>query len=205
MDKSLNQEEEPDFDWLAHLYARNNAFNHPSELHGLLIGHLIGGVSFSDDVWFQTVCEHMGLERIDDAILQPNTRDYLQQIKENNEKNINSLAMVFQLLLPDDSYSLSERVEGIGSWARGFLEGVALSTGNDLASKGNVVQELLRDFVNISQIDNHVSVGEKSESEFMEVCEYVRIGVITLYEELKETDSDNQTDTLGFTDSHTLH
>jgi uncharacterized protein YgfB (UPF0149 family) len=191
MSESHFEFEESDFDWLANLYARNNGFNHPSELQGLLVGHLSAGGRYTQDEWFHIVCDHMGLESPEEAVLQPNTLDHLQEIYHQNEARLNSSEMDVELLLPSDSFELSQRLEGLGAWARGFLEGVALCAGEGLAQADADIQELIRDFVNISQIAYHKEdegAEGSMEVEFMEVCEYVRVGVMTIFDEFNEPD-----------------
>ncbi len=207
MTKSSFELDENDFDWLANLYARNNAFNHPSELHGLLIGHLAGGGRYAEEDWFMAVCEHMGLESHEEAVLQPNTRDYLQKMNVDNDESLSSLSMSMQLLLPGDSFELSQRVEGLGCWVRGFLEGLALYAGEELTTADSDIQELIRDFVNISQIEYQQGEDDDMESEFIEVSEYVRMGVITIYEHFNDLGLNGEPENIGekVPPKHLLH
>lgn len=185
-----------DFDWLANVYNSHNAINHPSELHGLLFGALSGGVRMSADEWMTLVMDHMGIEELDTSRqtnLNQDLIDFYQKVSESVEKDSSAL----KLLLPDDDYALSERLESLALWVRGFLEGLAISAQGALSKVDEELQEILRDFVEISQLDARVSDSEEGEREFFEICEYVRIGVLNLYAEfnqLPEVESNNEDD-----------
>lgn len=171
------------FDWLANIYNSHGAINHPSELHGLMLGELVGGLTRTAADWLQQVYHHMGVEALDAERYANVTEDLLgfyQQTRESIDKD----SSAFSLLLPDDDYALSERIDSLVAWVSGFLEGVAVSASERLQKVGEDLQEILRDFVEICQLDSRVGQEEASEKEFFEILEYVRIGVLNLYAEL---------------------
>ena len=53
------------FDWLANVYNAQGAINHPSELHGIMLGYASGGQRYSREEWLKQVLDHMGLEAFD--------------------------------------------------------------------------------------------------------------------------------------------
>ena len=173
------------FDWLANIYNRHGAINHPSELHGLMMGEIVGNLRRTAADWLQQVYEHMGVEALDEQRYTNATEDLLafyQQTMESIDKDSSS----FSLLLPDDDYALSERIDSLVLWVRGFLEGIAISASERLQRLDQELQEILRDFVEICQLDSRVEPDEAGEKEFVEILEYVRIGVLNLYAELNE-------------------
>ena len=173
------------FDWLANIYNRHGAINHPSELHGLMMGEIVGNLRRTAADWLQQVYEHMGVEALDEQRYANATEDLLafyQQTMESIDKDSSS----FSLLLPDDDYALSERIDSLVLWVRGFLEGIAISASERLQRLDQELQEILRDFVEICQLDSRVEPDEAGEKEFVEILEYVRIGVLNLYAELNE-------------------
>lgn len=194
----FNVEQESDFDWLANFYASQGAINHPCELHGLLIGRLSGGERLNADEWLRLVVEHMGLEQLVQDDKSERALTNLVELYTNNVQQLEEMAMGFSLVLPDDEFILSQRVEALGMWVRGFLEGLALSAKGQLQTAESDIQELLRDLVAISQIDDQAEDSEDAEKEINEIIEYVRIGVVTVFSEFngQEEPEDDQSKTL---------
>lgn len=171
------------FDWLANIYNSHGAINHPSELHGLMVGEVVGSLRRTATDWLNQVLEHMGIESLDNERYANVTEDLLRFYAQSLE-GIDQDSSSFVLLLPDDDYALSERIESLVLWVRGFLEGIAISASERLQKIDAELQEILKDFVEICQIDTRVEQDESGEKEFFEISEYVRIGVLNLYAEL---------------------
>jgi uncharacterized protein YgfB (UPF0149 family) len=105
---------------------------------------------------------------------------------------INDATGDFKLLLPDDDDSLPERVEAISAWCQGFIYGLAaggIQQGSELPED---TEELLKDMVEISRAGHDVDDGgddaaneDEDEVALMEIEEYVRMGVLLIYEELQ--------------------
>jgi uncharacterized protein YgfB (UPF0149 family) len=180
--------EESEFEWLANLYNINGAINHPSELHGIMIGHIVGNTTLQDDEWLGLCLDHMGIEEFN-VEKQPHVHADLCRFYQDTLKGIGEDSSAFQICLPDDSYVVAERAEALGAWVGGFLEGVAVTQTQALANLDEDLQEILRDLVEISQLDSRMDSSETSERDFFEVCEYVRIGVLNLYVEFHEPDA----------------
>lgn len=177
--------EDSDFDWLANIYNAHGAINHPSELHGLLLGALAGGQRFELEQWQAMILEHMGIEVLNlekQPYLEEDLAEFYQAVDQELERDSSSL----KLLLPDDEYALTERLESLAQWVRGFLEGIALAASEGLGKADEELQELVRDLVDISQLDTRVPEDEEGERAFFEVCEYVRVGVLNLYAEFNQ-------------------
>ena len=179
----FNVEQESEFDWLANFYASQGAINHPCELHGLLIGRLAGGERLGADEWLKLVVEHMGLEQLKQDEGSDRALTNLVELYSENLQQLEDMAMSFSLVLPDDDFILTQRVEALGFWVRGFLEGLALAAKGQLGSSDKDIQELLRDLVAISQIDDQAEDSEGAEKEINEIIEYVRIGIVTIFAE----------------------
>ncbi|MCP5162567.1 MAG: UPF0149 family protein [Hahellaceae bacterium] len=179
------------FELLANIYSRYGAINHPSELHGLLVGRLSGGKRATPEQWQSEVIAHMAVE------LEGNEIDLdtklIADIFDEALTQLQSTSFEFELMLPDDEYSLSERIEALGVWVRGYLEGLALSAGKRLMKLDKELQELLRDLVAITQIDDETEDSEEGEKEWMEIAEFVRIAALTLFAELNPTSRESGT------------
>lgn len=192
------------FDWLANIYNSHGAINHPSELHGLMLGEVVGSLKRTPADWLHQVLEHMGVETLDEE-RYAHASDDLRGFYASTLEGIDQDSSSFMLLLPDDDYALSERVESLIVWIRGFLEGIAISASDRLRNMDEELQEILKDFVEICQIDPRVEQDETGEKEFFEISEYVRIGVLNLYAELNEPSADISDDQTVTPTSRTLH
>lgn len=95
----------------------------------------------------------------------------------------------FQLLLPDDKASLRERVEALGNWCHGFLNGFGMSRDIQSASLSEECRELIEDFSRICRVGLDNETDEADEQALMELVEYVRIGTMSLFETLQPADS----------------
>ncbi len=177
--------EENEFEWLANVYNVNGAINHPSELHGIVIGQLAGNGKLQDDEWLALCLDHMGIEEFN-VEKQPNVETDLCGYYKATIEAIDADSSAFQLSLPDDAYPLPERGESLGAWVSGFLEGLATTQAKALTKIDDDLKEILRDLVEISQIDSRLDSSETSERDFFEVCEYVRVAVLNLYAEFNE-------------------
>ena len=181
----VEEGQENDFDWLANVYNRQGAINHPSELHGLLIGEITGGIQRTANDFLAQVLEHMGVDELNvnaQANVVEDLLSFYNKVCEGIDKDSSS----FALLLPDDDYALSERLESLVLWVRGFLEGVAISASERLNKAPKDLQEILQDLVEICQLDTRIDASEEGEREFFEVSEYARIGVLNLYAEFNQ-------------------
>lgn len=187
IEQTEEDSQENDFDWLANVYNRQGAINHPSELHGLLIGEITGGIKRTANDFLAQVMEHMGVHELNieaQANVVEDLLNFYNKVCEGIDKDSSS----FALLMPDDEYELSERLESLVLWVRGFLEGIAISASERLNSVPKDLQEILQDLVDICQLDTRIEASEEGEREFFEVSEYARIGVLNLYAEFNQPD-----------------
>jgi hypothetical protein len=189
---SLNSlgDEKFDFDELADLYQAHGAINPPSELHGLWCGKISGCARLTDAQVISIALEHMGVDFLQDK----ESESLLLEIFQRLEKKLVATDMSFKPLLPDDEFALSDRVEALSQWVRGFLEGIALQVGSQLMGLGDEVREILQDLVEVSQLDSEVDDDDAGESEFIEVLEHVRMSVLSLFYTF--LDSSTATDSL---------
>ena len=171
-----------DFDWLANVYTRQGAINHPSELHGLIMGEITGCLKRTPSDFLTLVLEHMGVDALN-IEQQANAAEDLTAFYHQVIDTIEQDSSGFNLLLPDDDYVLTERVDSLSVWVRGFLEGLSIAASDKLAGLDKELQEIIRDLVEICNIDSRVESGEAGEKEFFEIYEYVRVCVLNLYAE----------------------
>jgi uncharacterized protein YgfB (UPF0149 family) len=89
----------------------------------------------------------------------------------------------FQPLLSDGT-ALSERALALGQWCQGFLYGLANTTRRDLLEAG-ALAEVLGDFAEISRAVRGGEEAEEAEGAYAELLEFVRVGVLLCFEELR--------------------
>jgi uncharacterized protein YgfB (UPF0149 family) len=91
----------------------------------------------------------------------------------------------FPLLLPNDDQPLAQRSTALSDWCGGFVMGL-LETGlRDFAALPGDAAEVANDIVSISQMDSSGDEGG-SESDLMQLQEYVRVGVQIIYDNLHD-------------------
>lgn len=155
---------------------------HPSEYHGAMSGYLSAVMSPTFRHWCEVALQ-LALEEgaipNDQELIIPEERSALAQLFMATMAQLNDGEFAFQLLLPDDEESLSDRTGGLIEWCQGFLFGVTASGVTDFDGMSEDVNELMRDLVEFTKMDvDPERETEHDETAFMEVSEYVRVGVL---------------------------
>lgn len=166
-----------EFDELANLLAPLGTLNSPSELHGLLCGKLAGGARLTEINWLLDAVEFL------DFVSAPDEQVRLALTRLYHATN-NQLQGEFnlKLMLPDDDNLLSERARALSEWCHGFLSGFGSVDHQGTREISEESAEMLQDIANIVQVQVDDEEAEPSaEADYMEVTEYVRVVVSTLY------------------------
>jgi len=96
----------------------------------------------------------------------------------------------FQLLLPDDAVPLLERSRALAEWCGGYVMGLLESGLKEFDKLPKDAAEVAKDLVEISQLDVSVDVSG-TDSDLMQLEEYVRVGVQIIYAELTRGSDQN--------------
>ena len=129
----------------------------------------------------------------DDISLSPETMKLktvlLNMISETLEK-LNDSEMTFYPVLSPDSESLILRTLSLSNWCQGFVDGFGFSIAQNNISLDkaelDMIREIIEDFSQISKLTSASVMNEDGEElAYMEVVEYIRIGVQLIFEELK--------------------
>jgi yecA family protein len=151
------------------------------ELHGLLTGML----SASYAVSFEKVLGEILDEEQDPAdVLVKEAIRNLKTLFDEMKPELNDPEMAFTLMLPDEDAPLPGRLQALGQWCQGFVYGIGRGGVTTAALKGDSA-ELLKDFAEISRISEEAEGGEDDEEAYMELVEYIRVGVMLINEELQ--------------------
>jgi yecA family protein len=173
---------------LEELLYRIDASMGAAEAHGALCGMLCARGTVELSEWVDHVVgeQEQGSDLLHDVVHK------LSELHQVTLEMINDATGDFTLLLPDDDDSLPERVEAISAWCQGFIYGLAaggIQQGSELPEDA---EELLKDMVEISRAGHDVDDGgdeaaneDEDEVALMEIEEYVRMGVLLIYEELQ--------------------
>lgn len=185
----------PDIPQLEDLLFNVDAAVGAIESHGTLCGMLCAQGATEASQWMLCV---LGEREESSKVLQQ-TGKKLLQIHKISVEQMNDIDADFELMLPDDDESLETRVEALGIWCQGFVYGLAVGGIKEDTVLPEDSKELITDILEISRAgyvaDNEAELAtdeedtEEDEVAFMEVCEYVRMGILLIYEELQPLQS----------------
>ena len=173
---------------LEELLYRIDASMGAAEAHGALCGMLCARGTVELSEWVDHVVgeQEQGSDLLHDVVHK------LSELHQTTLEMINDATGDFKLLLPDDDDSLPERVEAIAAWCQGFIYGLAAGGIQQDSELPEDAEELLKDMVEISRAGHDVDDGgdeaaneDEDEVALMEIEEYVRMGVMYIYEELQ--------------------
>lgn len=151
-----------------------------AEAHGILCGQLCAGSRMTGLGWLKQYLPLLGIKREPwDAMTKR-----LYSLRHFCEEDLENYDMEFTLLLPDDEEKIDARLNALSEWCSGFLAGFG-SIGLPSEPLPDEVGAAIKDLQAISQVDvaSADEDGEDGENDFFEVAEYVRMAVISLYQE----------------------
>lgn len=197
------------FDDIAEQLTALGALTSPAELHGLLCGRLCGGARYGDDDWLQSSVEFLNpTENIDCK-----QKNLLVNLYHHALAQLQDHQLGFRPMLPEDDAAMSTRIEALGHWCHGFLNGFGTSGIRGDANLSAETAEALRDFAAFVQLDRDSGDGDDdSERDFLELVEYVRVATLSVFMETTlaepedaslSKDSDSYTESANIT--NTIH
>jgi uncharacterized protein YgfB (UPF0149 family) len=152
-----------------------------AEFHGQLCGLLCTCDRLELADWLM-----VSLPESDPATLSPAAHELFQAALDHSQTVLGSEDFGFQLLLPDDTAGLAARLEALANWCQGFLFGISHAGVADIQGLPGELPEIVEDFVNISRAEDfELENDEEDEAAYMELVEYVRVGVQLFHEELR--------------------
>jgi uncharacterized protein YgfB (UPF0149 family) len=172
------------FDDVAQALAAGGSSVHAAEAHGCLVGAICARRVYLPAEWLE--------ELLPDApsagVAPPDVGSGpLRALFEQSHAVLAAQEMEFEPLLPPDEAALSERVEALGAWVQGFLYGVGSAGSFKRGALPATVAEVLADFAEVSRAGAVGSASaEAEESALAELVEFLRAGVLLVYEELAD-------------------
>ena len=145
-----------------------------AEAHGLATGMLCVSDQTESTYWLAELMQN-------EAPVSSNDSDILIRLFEETRRLIASNEFDFDLFLPEDEVALTDRVEALSNWCRGFLFGVgSLAT---VTNWSKDTREILKDITEFTKLDTEVE-GEEDERDFVEITEFLRSAILLLRDEL---------------------
>lgn len=157
----------------------------PEDCHGMLCAMLIVNNSLKFKRWLDEICTHTRSEHE----ITSSEQDALSILYDQTRQELNDALLNFSLLIPEENSSLSERVSSLKKWCDGFLFGLALAGVKDMSQLPEDSFEIMQDIVTISQASEGDEEDEMNEAAYLDIVEYVRMGVLLVNEELQPINS----------------
>jgi len=172
-----------DYQSITEVLSRLGPGNDAAESHGVLCGLLCTNDKDAVDLWLKhllyQVNEGAKLSHAELATL-------LVPVISETRRQLVSVECDFQPILPDDSSGLGQQTIALAHWAQGFLVGVSFGGVKDLKVLPADSMEILMDFTKIARAASYqVDSSEDDAVAFTEIAEYVRAGVLLVYQELQ--------------------
>lgn len=153
----------------------------PAEAQGALCGILCQSSTLDVSAWMSFI-----LDEQTQTDIQANQRTDLDgdlaELQEMTELGFNPTSGGMTLLLPSDDAYLQDRLVALSTWCEGFLYGIGIAS-NDSNTISDSSQEFITDIREIGQLDTE-SEDEDAEHYYMELVEYIRVGVLVFREEV---------------------
>ncbi len=172
-----------DFDYINEIITPFPELESPAFIHGMLAGLMCAGENIQEASWIKKLIAEAQIKSVKESFLKG-----LHEMFLETDAGLNGSGFEFEMCLPDDSEKLSFRATMLGHWAEGFLYGVGL-TGEQTEKLEREVLEFFNDMGDISGIviDDLTESKENDEVDFVEVVEFVRMGVLMVNESLNPT------------------
>jgi uncharacterized protein len=168
---------QPEYTRLQQLLRQEHSLADAAEAHGTLAGCLCGAAGYRLEDWLKEILPEGRATGAAAAMLQ--------ELYEATASALIQPDMEFDLLLPQDSAPLAERTQALAQWCQGFLYGLGAGRIPDASLLPGEVGEVVRDFIEITRAGlEGEAEDESSENAYVELVEFVRVGVQLLFEEL---------------------
>jgi uncharacterized protein YgfB (UPF0149 family) len=149
-----------------------------AEAHGTLAGALCTASTYRFEDWLQEI--------LPEGRLHTESTGALRGLYFLTTETLAGADMTIEPLLPEDAQPLDERASALSQWCVGFLYGLGSGAIQDLSKLPGEVGEVVRDFDELTRVG--VGAGdseEENESAYVEIVEFVRVGVQLVFEELE--------------------
>ncbi|WP_127470978.1 UPF0149 family protein [Thiomicrorhabdus aquaedulcis] len=191
-----------DFDQVNEVIAPFPELESPAFIQGMLLGLLCADSELNEAIWLKKLIEEAQIKSVKESFLKA-----LHAMFETTNKGLNGSGFELELCLPDDAEPLVFRAAMLGQLCEGVLYGLGLvGRLNDDKNLPPEVRELISDFSDVARIDvdglaalsaestessnstQSLAEVEEAESDFVQLIEFVRVGILMMNEELNPVD-----------------
>lgn len=171
----------PTFDELEASLRRAGVLLDAAEAHGVMSAILCTGKSALREDWLdRTFAE--GEPNNANAL---ECRRFLERTWNDTWEALKGTGLEFEPILPHDDADLQMRVDALTEWCSGFMFGIGISGLESLDELPPDVQEILKDMSEIGGRTLDLGDDEEAdESAYMELAEYLKVGVQLVHDEL---------------------
>ncbi|TXH69967.1 MAG: YecA family protein [Thiothrix sp.] len=171
----------PEFYTLEDSLLRVEADFTASEVHGIACAVLAFNNQYTEKAWQAQVLKGDP----QDFYIQE-ARKLLQQLFNTTLTQLNSGELDFELVLAPEQDSLEAQVTSLQKWCQGFAFGLALSGLKTMQDLPEDTRDWVQDVVKIGAAgEMDLQDEDESETAFIELAEFVRVGVLLMNEELQ--------------------
>lgn len=154
-----------------------NVDDNASSAHGVLCGMAIVKGVVTLDEWLNEVIVSVDFDNLE----QNQSHQQLSLLFERTIAQLADPVLRFELLIVDDEDALTEQFIALKSWISGFIFGLGFGK---IKTKNKEVVELISTLSTIASTTDELEDSEDNESDFYEIEEFVRMGVLFIQEEL---------------------
>jgi yecA family protein len=153
-----------------------------AECHGFVAGVLCAAGGMDPAAWLPQLFGEVDWE-------SPAVREAARAVAvlfQALREQINSPELEFALMLPDDERPLGERAQAMAHWCEGFTTGLGLGGLDKERPLSADSRDFLQDVSDIARVAfDFDDPAEDDEQAYMELQEYLRVGVLLLHDELQ--------------------
>ena len=169
-----------EYDVLSRALRRAGASMDAAEAHGIVCGVICASGGKQATAWVPLLLGEIAGERKEEV---KSLSKSLLVLHEHIVGQLMGPGFEFDLLLPSDDCTLSQRVDALAEWCRGYVLGLVAGGADTEHGLNGDAAEVFRDLVKISDVMMGEDQSEEQERDFTELREYVRVGVQAIFDE----------------------
>jgi len=146
-----------------------------AEAQGVLFGLFAGKGAVSEIYWLsELVPENRKTGRFHQPGLKAMHAEAIAQLASGENMGVD-------LCLPDDTAPFEERLNALRGWCQGYIYGFGAGGGPVPNKLPADAREVFEDIMQIGRLDADSSQSEANEQAYVELVEYLRVGVAVLH------------------------
>ncbi len=157
-----------------------------AEAQAIACGLLVVDTSADKIAWVKMIFGEIDTSDSAHATKQGEAIELSGELFDETKKILQDSNLGFDLLLPDEDEDIFPRVNALQQWCSAFVVGITMAGITDTSKLPEDTRELIADFTQIGTSgDFDLDDEDASEEAFLEISEYIRMGVILINEELQ--------------------